>query len=82
MSSLEQACSVIMLLCGTGAVLLFWAALALERQRRQLAALQSWSIKTAYRAQAYRWECEALRLRLVLMALVLGNESAGWGVVI
>jgi hypothetical protein len=82
MSSLEQTCSVIMLLCGMGAVLLFWAALAIERQRRQLAALQSYSVKTAYRAQAYRWECEALRLRLALVALMLGNEPAGWGVVI
>lgn len=54
MSSLEQVCSLVMLLAGTGAVLLLWAGLALERQRQCLARLQRERVRAAYRARTLR----------------------------
>jgi len=54
MGGLEQVCSVVMFLAGTGAVLLLWAGLALERQRLALAGLQRERVRAAYRAHTLR----------------------------
>jgi hypothetical protein len=51
---LEQTCSLIMFLCGIGAVLLLWAALAIERQRQDLARLRRERVQAAYRAHGLR----------------------------
>ena len=51
---LEQLCSVTMLLAGTGAMLLLYAGLALERQRVALARLQGERVKAAHRAHTLR----------------------------
>ena len=54
MGGLEQVCSVIMFLAGTGAILLLYAGLALERQRLALAGLQRERVRAAYRARTMR----------------------------
>jgi len=51
---LEQLCSVTMLLAGAGTILLLYAGLALERQRRALAGLQRERVRAAYRARTLR----------------------------
>ena len=51
---LEQLCSITMLLAGTGAMLLLYAGLALERQRQTLAGLQRERVRAAYRARTMR----------------------------
>jgi len=53
-SILEQMCSITMLLAGTGAFLLLYAGLALERQRQALARLQGERVQAARRAHVYR----------------------------
>jgi len=54
MGGLEQICSVIMFLAGTGAILLMLAAVAIERQRVALAHLQGERVRAAYRARTMR----------------------------
>jgi len=54
MGGLEQVCSVIMVLAGTGAILLMLAAVAIERQRVALVCLQRERVRAAYRARTMR----------------------------
>ena len=51
---LEQLCSITMLLAGTGAMLLLYVGLVLERQRLALAGLQRERMRAAYRARTMR----------------------------
>ena len=53
-SILEQMCGLTMILAGTGAMLLLYAGLALERQRLALAGLQRERVRAAYRARTMR----------------------------
>lgn len=48
---LEQMCGLTMLLAGMGAILLLYAGLALERQRRVMLALHQHAMRLTYRTQ-------------------------------
>lgn len=70
---LEQMCGLTMLLAALGCVLMLYAGLALEQQRRALAALHQHAVRLTYRAR--RGE-----QRLVLaqgLILALAAEAAG-----
>jgi len=64
---LEQLCSVTMLLAGTGAILLLYAGLALERQRQALADLHGHCLRLTFQRQAAVWQCRALRGHLLAL---------------
>ena len=54
MTALEQLCGLTMLLAGTGAMLLLYAGLTIERQRVALARLQAERVRAAERAHTLR----------------------------
>jgi hypothetical protein len=74
MSTLEQICSLIMLLSGTGAVLLLWAALIIEHQRRELATMHRHCLRLTFQRQAANWRYRALRAHLLALAVVWDFE--------
>jgi len=51
---LEFSCAVIMLTSALSTVLMVYAALAIEQERRALATLHQHRVKAAYRAHTFR----------------------------